>query len=495
MNVYMRVRRACLVEGKSVRGAAKEFGLNRRTVKKMLDQSVPPGYQRKYNPPKPKLGPHLEFIDQILIDDKRCPKKQRHTAKRIFVRLREEQGYGGGYTIVKEYVAKQRVRSKEMFCPLTHQPGDAQADFGEAWVIIGGIKQKAHLCIMDLPQSDGCFAKAYPRENTEAFCDGHVSAFEFFGGVPRKILYDNTKIIVVRILGDGKRQKTRAFCELQSHYLFEEGFARVGKGNDKGKVENLVGYIRRNFLVPLPKFDNYEALNAYLAKCCGERQKDILNGHKETIGERLQRDQAAFLPLPGTPYEACHCQAGRVSSQSLVHYKGNAYSVPVRYGYRDVWVKGYVHEVVISCGAEIIARHQRCYGYGETIFNPLHYLPLLEWKVGALDQAAPLANWGLPAPFQKLKSVLEKQEGKAGKREYVRVLRLLENFKLEELEKAVQEALHLGAVRYDAIKHLVLCQVDQRPPQLSLIDYPHLPAVSVKATQAIDYTQLLGRRL
>ena len=132
MNVYMRVRRACLVEGKSVRGAAKEFGLNRRTVKKMLDQAIPPGYQRKYNPPKPKLGPHLEFIDQILKDDKKCPKKQRHTAKRIFVRLREEEGYKGGYTMVKEYVAKQRIRSKEMFCPLTHQPGDAQADFGEA---------------------------------------------------------------------------------------------------------------------------------------------------------------------------------------------------------------------------------------------------------------------------------------------------------------------------------------------------------------------------
>jgi hypothetical protein len=178
----------------------------------------------------------------------------------------------------------------------------------------------------------------------------------------------------------------------------------------------------------------------------------------------------------------------------LVRYKGNDYSVPVRYGYRDVWVKGYVHEVAISCGVEIIARHQRCYGYGETIFNPLHYLPLLEWKVGALDQAAPLANWGLPASFQKLKSVLEKQEGKAGKRDYVRVLRLLENFRLEELEKAVSEALHLGAVRYEAIKHLVLCQVDQRPPQLSLIDYPHLPAVSVKATQAKDYIQLLGGR-
>lgn len=247
MNVYMQVRRACLVEGKSVRGAAREFGLNRRTIQKMVENALPPGYCRKQRPCKPKLEPHFEFIDQILSDDKRCPKKQRHTARRIFARLREERGYKGGYTIVREYVAKQRVRSKEMFCPLVHRAGEAQVDFGEALVIIGGIKQKAHLFVMDLPQSDACFVKAYPRENTEAFCEGHVSAFGFFGGVPRRILYDNTTIIVVQILGDGKRRKTRSFCELQSHYLFEEGFARVGKGNDKGKVENLVGYVRRNF--------------------------------------------------------------------------------------------------------------------------------------------------------------------------------------------------------------------------------------------------------
>lgn len=494
MNVYMRVRRACLVEGMSVRGAAREFGLNRRTVQKMLDQSIPSGYQRKYTPPKPKLDPHLEFIDQILKDDKHCPKKQRHTIKRIFVQLKEERGYEGGYTIVRDYVAQHHIRDKEMFCPLTHQPGNAQADFGEAWVIIGGVKQKAHFFVIDLPQSDGCFAKAYPRENTEAFCEGHVSAFEFFEGVPKKILYDNTKIIVVRILGDGKRQKTKAFCELQSNYLFEEGFARVGKGNDKGKVENLIGYIRRNFLVPLPQFESYDALNAYLAKCCRERQKEILGSHKETIGERIKRDQEAFLPSPTVPYEACHCQAGRVSSQSLVRYRGNAYSVPVRYGYRDVWVKGYVNKVVITCGSNIIAHHQRSYGCGETIFNPLHYLPLLEKKIGAFEQAAPLANWVLPDSFNKLRSVLERREKKLGRQEYVKVLRLLENFGLEELDKAIQEALHLGAIRYEAIKHLVLCQVDQRPPHLNLIEYPHLPTVPVKATQARDYSQLLGGR-
>jgi transposase len=491
VDAYYRVRRACQVEGKSIRRAAKEFGINRRTVSKMLEHSIPPGYKREEAPNHPKLNPYLEFIDQILSDDKTQPKKQRHTIKRIFDRLQEERDFDGGYNTVRDYVAKQRIKSKEMFCPLLHPPGSAQVDFGEAWVIISGMKQKAHCFVMDLPQSDACFVKAYPRENTESFCDGHVSAFTFFNGVPTKILYDNTKIAVSRILGDGKRKKTRAFCELQSHYLFADGFARVGKGNDKGKVENLVGYARRNFMVPLPEFESFEALNVHLETCCLKRQQAILQKHKESIGERLTKDQAAFLPLPAVPYDACECQAARVSSQSLVRYKGNDYSVPVRYGYLDVWVKGCVQKVVISCGTKVIAEHERSYGQSETIFNPLHYLPLLEQKVGAFDQAAPLAKWDLPRIFHKLKAILEARQGKAGKREYVKVLRLLESFKLEEVEVAICETLNLGASSFEAIKHVLLCLLDARQPQLNLLEHPHLPVVTVQTTVIQDYHQLL----
>jgi len=155
-------------------------------------------------------------IDAILEDDKNRPTKQRHTAKRIFDRLREEHGYPGGYTVVKDYVHRQKVRKQEMFVPLRHAPGEAQADFGEAWVVIAGVEQKAHYFAMDLPHSDDCFVGAYPAESTEAFLDGHVRAFDYFGGVPGWILYDNTKLAVAKILGDGQRKKTQAFCELQS---------------------------------------------------------------------------------------------------------------------------------------------------------------------------------------------------------------------------------------------------------------------------------------
>ena len=209
---------------------------------------------------------------------------------------------------------------------------------------------------MDLPHSDGCYVKAYPAETTEAFCDGHVSAFAFLGGVPQSIVYDNTTLAVARILGDGRRRRTRVFTELQSHYLFEDRFGRPGKGNDKGKVEGLVGYVRRNFLVPIPSFESFDALNAHLEQHCVRRFDDRLRGHNETIGERLERDLKALRPLPAVPYDASDKHATRVSSLSLVRYRTNDYSVPVAYGHRDVLVRGYVHEVVISCGAEVIAR-------------------------------------------------------------------------------------------------------------------------------------------
>ena len=346
--------------------------------------------------------------------------------------------------------------------PLAHPPGHAQADFGEAVAVIGGVRQKIHFFCLDLPHSDAGFVKAYPAERIEAFLDGHNAAFAFLGGVPQSILYDNTKLAVGRILGDGTRQRTRAFAELQSHYLFLDRFGRPGKGNDKGKVEGLVGYARRNFLVPIPAFASFAELNAHLEQRCLERLDHRVRGHAESIGERLVRDLAALQVRPPVPYEACERRPGRVSSLSLVRYERNDYSVPTAYGHRAVLVRGYVDEVVISCGAEIIARHKRSYAREDFIFDPLHYLALLEQKTGALDQAAPLQGWDLPEAFATLRRLLEARMGKPGKREYVQVLRLLETFRLEDVHAAVREALRLGAIGFDAVKHLVL--VPDRAP-------------------------------
>ena len=504
VEIYARVRHAVLIEGISERAAAERFGINARTVSKMLKFSVPPGYVRTKPPFRPKLDAFVGVIDAILSADKGRPKKQRHTAKRIFERLRDEHGFAGKITIVKDHVAGWRQRSQEMFVPLVHPPGHAQVDFGEALGVIGGVERKIHFLAMDLPHSDAIFVIGYPAETTEAFCDGHVRAFAFFAslsetgqaGVPKSILYDNTKIAVAKILGDGRRKRTRVFSELQSHYLFNDRFGRPGRGNDKGKVEGLVGYARRNFMVPVPVFADFDALNADLLERCRKRLADRPRGHDGTIGERLVHDLAAFQkPLPA-PYDACEKRTGRVSSLSLVRYRNNDYSVPTAYGHRKVLIRGYVHEVVIACGADVIARHPRSYEREDFVFNPLHYLALLEQKINALDQAAPLSGWMLPEAFATLRRLLEARMGKKGKREFVQVLRLMEVFAIDDVAAAVCDAIARGAVGFDAVKHLVLCRIERRPPRLDMTIYPYLPKAKVAATSARSYMDLLsGDRL
>lgn len=200
VEVYAAVRQFVFVEGKSRREAARVFGLSRDTISKMCQFSAPPGYVRQKPPRKPKLGPLIPAIGAILAADLTAPPKQRHTAQRIFERLKAEHGYTGGYTVVKDYVRMARIKSRETFVPLAHPPGHAQVDFGEAIAVIGGVRQKIHVFFMDVPHSDAPFIKAYPAETTEAFLDGHASAFAFFGGVPLSILYDYVPGHVIRVL-------------------------------------------------------------------------------------------------------------------------------------------------------------------------------------------------------------------------------------------------------------------------------------------------------
>jgi transposase len=492
VEIYRRVRIAHFKEGKSRRQIARDFGLSRDSVSKMLAYASPPGYRRTAPIKRPKLDGFTEIIDGWLREDQGRNRKQRHTAKRVLDRLREEHGFTGGYTIIKDYMREHERRGREMFVPLAHQPGHAQADFGEAMVVIGGVEQKAHFFALDLPHSDACYIRAYPAATSEAWVDGHVHAFAFFGRVPQSVLYDNDKCLVARILPEGTRKRARLFSGFLSHYLIRDRYGRPGKGNDKGGVEGLVGYARRNFMVPVPSFATWDAFNLWLEEQCRKRQADILRGHTETIGQRLKRDLDAMAELPAAAFDACDQATGRVSSQALVRYKTNDYSVPVAYGHRDVWVRGYVDRVVIGCGGEIIARHPRSYEREDMVFDPVHYLSLLEKKINALDQASPLANWQLPEAFHTLRRLMEARMIKAGRREYVQVLRLLESFDLDDLHVAIRNALRMGAIGFDAVKHLVLCQVEKRPPKLDLDCYPYLPRANVAATSAASYMCLMA---
>ena len=322
--------------------------------------AVPPGYRRTKPPARPKLDAFTAVIDAILEADRTAPPKQRHTAKRIWQRLRDEHGFAGGYTTVKDYVRERRLRTREVFVPLAHPPGHAQVDFGEALAVIGGERRKVHLFCLDLPHSDACFVKAYPAERIEAFLDGHVAAFAFLGGVPRSILYDNTRLAVARILGAGERVRTRAFTELQSHYLFLDRFGRPGKGNDKGKVEGLVGYARRNSWSRSRRARlrrAQRAARAALPRPARGSAPRPRREHRRAAGTRPGRPAAAAAGA----LRRLRPPAGAGLRASLVRYERNDYSVPTAYAHRPVLVHGYVGEVVIACGAEVIARHERSF--------------------------------------------------------------------------------------------------------------------------------------
>jgi len=230
VELYLKVRLACS-EGMSRRQAAKHFNISRDSVAKMLAYSTPPGYQRQSPIRRPKLDAFVSTIDHWLDEDIKVPRKQRHTAKRVFDRLRDERGFTGGYTIIKDYMREREQRRQEVFVPLAHSPGHAQADFGEAMVVIGGVERKAHFFVFDLPHSDGCYVRAYPAAVSEAWVDGHVHAFAFFGAVPQSIVYDNDRCLVAKILPDGTRKRATLFSGFLSHYLIRD---RVNGGVKSG---------------------------------------------------------------------------------------------------------------------------------------------------------------------------------------------------------------------------------------------------------------------
>lgn len=489
VQTYQKARQLYFNDNISLRKISKELGINRRSLKKMIDHSSPPGYQRVKVIALPMLGSHKEWIDEILENDKKNHRKQRHTAMRIFNRLKQERDYKGGYTIVREYVANKRQKTKEMFVPLEHSPGMAQADFGEADIKLKGQLVRIHYFTMQLPFSDGIFVKAYMTENTESFCDGHVSAFEFFSGVPKRILYDNTKIAVSKILQNKDRDLTRGFTALQSHYLFESGFANLAKGNEKGGVENMVGFTRRNFMVPIPEFDNLDDFNTHLAAGCKEYTKKINYGHTVSVGQRLALE--AFKPLPAVAFQSYSTSITHVNSQGLVRFKKNDYSVPTNLGQVQVLVKGYVDEVVICYNNSVVAKHRRLYGSEQVNYDPLHYLSLLERKIAAFEQAAPLKNWQLPSIFAKIEAMLYRKDGNNGRRCYIRILMLLKTYRIKDLETACAHALELEMVNEIAILHLLRRNIEGRPLNLAALS-DHIPIVEVKQTDLSAYSSLLN---
>jgi transposase len=489
MEQWVDIRQRVLRDGVSKRQILRETGIHWTTLEKILEYPSPPGYQRKKRPDKPKIDPYRERIRQILDQDKHIDKKQRHTAKRIWERLQEE-GFTGGYTIVKDAVRELKRVSQEVFVPLTHPPGEAQVDFGHALVKMGGVLRKVCFFVMTLPYSDAFFVRAYERECTETFWDGHVRAFAFFGGVPRRITYDNSRIAIAKIIGPRARELTQGFLQLVSHYLFHYHFCLVRRANEKGVVEGLVRYTRQNFLVPVPQVRDFEELNRYLLTMCRDDLRRRVRGQTRIKEQLLQEEQACFLVLPFTPFEACRIQPAHVNSELLVRFDDNDYSVPMEYAYQEVTVKGYTDQVKICRFHEVIAVHLRSWGREQQFFDPLHYLPLLERKPHALAFAKPFDGWQLPRCFEVLRDRMEAQS-EHGTREYIQVLRLLERHRVADLTVAVEKALRQQVHTRDGLVQFLPDGTPWRQTSFTLAGHPHLRLVQISQADVREYTQLL----
>ncbi len=489
MEQWTEIRRRVLVEGASKRSICREYHLGARTLEKILTHCEPPGYQGADRRPKRKLAEFLPVIDEILEADRTAPAKQRHTGRRIFERLRDEYGYAGGITVVQEAVARARLQQREVFVPISHPPGCAQFDFGHAVVRIAGVECEAALAVMTLPYSDAYFVSAYPRECTETFHAGHVAAFEFFGSVPTKTDYDNTSIAVSKVTGR-ERELTREFLRLESHFLFDHHFCRVGRGNEKGHVEAHVGYVRRNLLVPVPDFASFAALNEYLAAACFADLFRCVRGKPEGKLERLEVDRAAMLALPAKSFEIRRVEQASVSSLSLVRFDRNDYSVPTAVAHHDVCCIGGIDDVRILSGTEVVATHRRSWGREGVFFDPRHYLALLERKPGAFDHARPIQGWDLPECLLVLRRRLEADLGHAGTREFIKVLRLLERSTMPELAGAVDQALSIGVCGSDAITCILEHRAEVPVALFNLDGRPHLKSVAIDPPDLTAYRAL-----
>jgi transposase len=491
MYTWTEIRRLIHTQQKSKRAVCKEYSIHWKTLEKILAHEEPPGYRQQKRRVRPKLDPFIPIIHEILEQDKTAPKKQRHTIKRLFDRLRTEHGYTGGITILSEAVQEQRLTTAEVFVPLSQPAGEAQFDFGEAEVVLQGTPTKVAFCVMSLPYSDAFFVQVFPRECTETFQEGHCRAFEFFGGVPRRISYDNSRIAVAKFVGKRGDTPTREFLRLQSHYLFERHFCLVRRPMEKGHTESLIGFARRNFMVPVPRVESLEAFNEELAQKCREDLERRVRGQSANKTTLLTEEQAALLPLPKTDFEARRVEPTHANSLSLVRFDCNDYSVPTQYAHRPVVAIGGIEEVRLVVDDQLVAKHPRDWKKEQVHYDPLHYLALLERKPGALDFAKPLENWGLPECFALLRRRLEADNGAQGRREYIKTLRLLETIPLVALTKAIERAVEIDVLAVEAIRLLVQQGLEEPTKWFRLDNHPHLQQHSIPVPKLAAYGELV----
>jgi len=490
MDQWIELRRKIRNQEVPLRQLTRETGIHRQTLRKIRDNSQPPGYQRIKPICKSKIGPYLDHIKVIIESNKQMPKKQRHTAKKI-LEILQSDGFEGGYTIVKDVVREIKKTSKEVFMPLSQRPGEAQVDFGHALANFNGTLKKISFFVMSIVHSDAMFVMAFPRECTEAFLEAHVRAFDFFGFVPKRISYDNSRIAITKILTGHKRKHTTEFKRIISHYLFEPHFCNVRRPNEKGIVEGSVKYSRLNFMVPVPQIKDYDEFNRLLRDCCHSDLSRILRGKRLlTKQQLLAEDHIAGIALPDDKFDYRKTTTTFASSESLVRYDTNDYSVPVSSAHHQATIKASVSFIEVYRQDKLIAMHRRCWDRERQIFEPMHYLELLKRKPGALDHARPLEDWQLPLCFNTYRRCLEAHRDN-GTKEYIQVLLLLNKYSVTQISRAINKALNYRIYFYDAILQFLLTTEDYAFTTFSLAGREHLRGVVVNTTNVSAYSSLM----
>lgn len=454
MDRYQLIRHLFAVEGLSQREIARRLGISRNTVARYCEGRNVPWEGRSVENRKPRvITPEVEAFVKCCLDEDRENNrpKQKHTAKRIYDRLCTETGFRGGESTIRRLVREMKAKLPQVYIPLAFAPGEAaQVDWGTGAVIMKNRKIEANLFCIRLCFSCAPFVIAYPSQREEVFLEAHREAFEFFGGVPKALIYDNLKTAVKEGWGKTAREQEK-FLAFRAHYAYESRFCNLRESHEKGLVENLVGYSRRNFLVPIPRVESWVELNDLLRdRCRGYIENHHVRGRDLTVKEAFALEQRALIPLPLRSYEAVKMAEGKVDYFATVRFETNRYSVPVSLAGRPVTVKASAFAVKIYCRGEEIACYPRSYGKHQTIYDLKHYLPLLERRPRAVNNARPVRQAEIPqALWEYARRLNDPDKG------MVRLLRLLVDHGVEKLLAAVKRAADQDQYSVDVIQYYV----------------------------------------